>query len=246
VVTTKTAGAAVATGAGASSVGATLVKLAVVGAVLGGLSGGGYVAMHGRSAERAPQAASVELRAAQPAPAPARAASPAPVAAPDEPVARPEPTAPPPAASETPRPGLGSQAVASTATVVPSRSPERLPAAGREAVFAAPAEQVTPPPEPQAVAPAPPTPVDALEGELALVRAAHDALREGRPAVALERMDEHRKAYPNGALSEERDALRVGALCALGRADAQAEARAFLAAHPGSPFVARVREACLR
>jgi hypothetical protein len=78
------------------------------------------------------------------------------------------------------------------------------------------------------------------------VRAAHDALREGRPAAALERMDEHRRAYPNGALSEEREALRVGALCALGRSDAQAEARAFLANHPASPFVARVREACLR
>jgi hypothetical protein len=93
--------------------------------------------------------------------------------------------------------------------------------------------------------PAPP-PADALQGELALVRQAHDALREGRPAVALERMDEHRRAYPNGALSEERDALRVGALCALGRSDAQAEAHAFLVNHPTSPFVARVRDACLR
>jgi hypothetical protein len=109
-------------------------------------------------------------------------------------------------------------------------------------------EAPAPQPELQGVVPAPPAsaPVDALQGELALVRAAHDALREGRPAIALERIEEHRRIYPDGTLGEERDALRVDALCALRRPDAETEVQAFLASHPASPFVARVREACPR
>jgi hypothetical protein len=58
-------------------------------------------------------------------------------------------------------------------------------------------------------------------------------------------LDEHARRFPRGALSEERDAARVLALCAQGRApDARASASAFVAANPRSPFAAQVRRAC--
>jgi hypothetical protein len=219
-------------------VGATLVKLAIVGAAIAGLSGGGYAVMRAVSAEQATRARSIELPAA--APVPAHPLSQVALQAPPAPVVPPAPVA------ENPPPAVAVQAAVPTTAFVPARIREGMPPAGHEALLSAPAVPAAPLAEPQTVISPPQAPVDALQGELALVRAAHDALREGRPAVALERMDEHRRVYPDGALSEERDALRVGALCALGRSDAQAEARAFLVDHPASPFVARVREACLR
>jgi hypothetical protein len=128
----------------------------------------------------------------------------------------------------------------------PARGSLAIPAREESAV-AEPA--ALPPPAPESVpdnaaAVAAATPADGLQAELALVRAAHDSLRAGKPEVALESMEQHRRQFPNGALAEERDALRVSAICALGRSDAASEAQTFLANHPGSPFVARIRDAC--
>jgi hypothetical protein len=220
------AGVAVVAAAGAPSGGAALLKLAVLCVVGGALSGGGYIAMRRVSAER------VAVAPATVAPLPSRVAPALP------------PAVVPAQEAVAPTPGPVAPAAVATAAARAKVAAVRTP--GGDGVVAGRETVVARPPEPEASASHAPAPVDRLQEELSLVRAAHDALRAGQPAVALERMDEHRRAYPDGALSEERDALRVGALCALGRADAQAEARAFLANHPASPFVARVREACLR
>jgi hypothetical protein len=51
--------------------------------------------------------------------------------------------------------------------------------------------------------------------------------------------------FPSGALAEERDASRVLALCAAGRAaEARVIATDFLAKHPRSPAASRVRASC--
>jgi hypothetical protein len=65
---------------------------------------------------------------------------------------------------------------------------------------------------------------DRLAEEVAIIARAEAALRGGRPAVALEVLNEHERKFGNGLLSEERIAARAQALCALGRgaeADAQ-------------------------
>ena len=86
---------------------------------------------------------------------------------------------------------------------------------------------------------------DALMAELALVREARHALRVDRPARALELLDAHARAYPAGQMREDRQALRIEALCAAGKApQARAEAALFLRAFPGSAHAQRVRTSC--
>jgi hypothetical protein len=81
--------------------------------------------------------------------------------------------------------------------------------------------------------------------ETRLLRRADEALRSGRPALALELLDEHARTFPHGVLSEERSAERVTTLCALGRTDeARAEARRFLATTPDSPLASQIRGSC--
>jgi len=96
------------------------------------------------------------------------------------------------------------------------------------------------------VSPEPTAAVSAdIAEELALIRAAQDALRGGSGHRALARLDEHARRFPNGALAEERDTARVLALSQLGRAtDACVEAAHFVEAHPLSPHASTVREAC--
>ena len=65
---------------------------------------------------------------------------------------------------------------------------------------------------------------DRLAEEVAIIARAETALRSGRPALALEVLNEHERKFGNGLLAEERIAARAQALCALGRtaeADAQ-------------------------
>jgi hypothetical protein len=84
-----------------------------------------------------------------------------------------------------------------------------------------------------------------LAQEVAILSRAGTELHAGRPAAALEVLDEHQRKFPRGVLTQERGAARIQALCALGR---MKEARAGLArlarAFPGSPHVARARKAC--
>lgn len=105
-----------------------------------------------------------------------------------------------------------------------SETPTRRRDLSQEAVTVA---VVEPPPIPSEVRPLP---------ERVLVLAARDALVKARdPKAALVRLAEAAKAYPRGALREERDRLRFQALFASGRiADAQRAAREFLKRYPTS------------
>ncbi|MFK7987397.1 MAG: hypothetical protein AB8I08_15355 [Sandaracinaceae bacterium] len=84
-----------------------------------------------------------------------------------------------------------------------------------------------------------------LGAEAALLRSAHSALQGGQPSEALRLLDTHRATFPHGALSQERTATRVLALCASGQAvAARAVARPFLERHPDSMQAGRIRASC--
>jgi hypothetical protein len=77
---------------------------------------------------------------------------------------------------------------------------------------------------------------------VALLSRATSALRAGRAAEALKALDEHRRKFPNGTLSEERRAARAQALCSLGRIDEGRAELSLLA--PRSPAAARASQVC--
>ncbi|HMR05583.1 MAG TPA: hypothetical protein PKA88_07385 [Polyangiaceae bacterium] len=90
------------------------------------------------------------------------------------------------------------------------------------------------------------TPKDSLSAESALLAQAQRDLASGDSTRALATLDAHAKRFPGGALSPERDAARVIALCNAGAQEkARKLAAAFLAAHPSSPLAPRVRAACV-
>lgn len=92
-----------------------------------------------------------------------------------------------------------------------------------------------------AAEPPPPSPSD----DLALVEAAEAALRSGDPERALELLHRHEQRFPRAATVEEREALRVLALCAAGRAVEGRGARwTFLREHPRSAYRERIEKAC--
>lgn len=80
-----------------------------------------------------------------------------------------------------------------------------------------------------------------LATERALLDRARADLLAGEPAEALAVVGTHARRFPHGALSEERDAMRVEALAAAGRSDdARAAAAKFRAAYPDSVLTAAV------
>ncbi|WP_437974916.1 hypothetical protein WMF11_43065 [Sorangium sp. So ce295] len=84
-----------------------------------------------------------------------------------------------------------------------------------------------------------------LAAEMALLREAQDAVRDGDPSAALDRLDDLGARFPEGQLREERMAARVLALCAAGRApEARAEAERLLGEAPSSVHAGRVRASC--
>jgi hypothetical protein len=84
-----------------------------------------------------------------------------------------------------------------------------------------------------------------LEGEARLLEQADADLRRGDPSSALGRLAEHAAKYPDGALREEREGVRVMALCRAGRvAEGRAAAERFFARAPRSTLAARIRAAC--
>lgn len=96
---------------------------------------------------------------------------------------------------------------------------------------------------PTAVGPAPPTP--ALGDEMRLIRDANAALGRGEPGTAMQLLAEHARAFPDGALRQEREATQVLALCALGRiGQAHASAEALLRESGKSPYADRVHASC--
>lgn len=117
---------------------------------------------------------------------------------------------------------------------------ERAPAPPAEAAPSAPRERA-----PRTPPKAEPT-GDSLAAELALVAAARRALARGDGEEATAALARHAREFPAGALTEERSALEVLALCATGqRARAVVAARAFLSRYPGSVSSSSVRGSCV-
>lgn len=84
-----------------------------------------------------------------------------------------------------------------------------------------------------------------LDAELALLRAAREALGRGAPAEALASLEQHARRFPSGHLVEERMLLRAQAQCALGRREeARASAAALMEKFPGSPHAGTVAGLC--
>ncbi len=81
-----------------------------------------------------------------------------------------------------------------------------------------------------------------LREESAAVLEARAALRAGDAPRSLALLSQARARFPRGALGQEREALTIEALSRAGQAAAaQRRAKAFLAAHPQSPYVADLR-----
>jgi len=159
--------------------------------------------------------------------------------------ATPAPAAPPaPAAIE---------AAASPKSNAPA--PALAPAPTNDAPASEPPAEAAKPPAPEVTSPPPrsapttaaaaaPAP-DPLEAEARRLRAAHDAIQAGDAQSALADLDAQNRAYATGQLGEERSATRVLALCKLGRVtEAKAAAARFIADHPRSPLVDRLRTPC--
>jgi len=77
--------------------------------------------------------------------------------------------------------------------------------------------------------------------EVRLLGRARTALASD-PAEALALTQESQREFPQGVLSEEREAIAILALSQLGRTrEAQARGKAFLGRFPNGPFSAKVR-----
>jgi hypothetical protein len=152
--------------------------------------------------------------------------------------------APPAPASPEAPPGVWGE----VATVVAS-SPAPATVASEEPVTGLHPRARTPSMPSVATAPAGSTRGASNRGDVAaevrLLGDAQSAMRAGEPERALLLLDEHARRYPKGALGEERDAARIGALCTLGRISEAREATdRFLRAAPLSPHAGPLRTSC--
>jgi hypothetical protein len=153
-----------------------------------------------------------------------------------------------PAPARSTEPGLGldvTPLAAAPLAAPPSERPSSVHIERRHAAAAPvpsrPQPNVSVVEMPPGTAPPAQRPTDADE-ELRLVGAAQRALSRD-PTRALALVREHARRFPDGALAEERDALFVSALWETGRKDeARTLARRFTQEHPGSTYVARMRE----
>lgn len=79
--------------------------------------------------------------------------------------------------------------------------------------------------------------------ELALLEPARSSLSRGDYSAALSALGQHRREFPNGQLSQEREALRVRALWGLGQKPAAlAAARAFRKRYPRSALLSWLKD----
>ncbi|WP_434418122.1 hypothetical protein [Nannocystis pusilla] len=91
----------------------------------------------------------------------------------------------------------------------------------------------------------PARPEEGPGAERRLLEVAQAALQRGAPAAALASLDEHARRFARGVLADEREVLRVLALCAEQRPDeAEAVAQALLRGGPGL-FLPRLRGSCV-
>jgi hypothetical protein len=83
-----------------------------------------------------------------------------------------------------------------------------------------------------------------LSAERLILDEARAAIVQGDPRRGLDRLERHRRLFPNPLLAEERDALQVQALVKAGRYDeAKASAEAFRKRTPESIFLPMVEAA---
>ena len=81
-----------------------------------------------------------------------------------------------------------------------------------------------------------------LAEEVAAIKSAKGALASGNAAQALHELDAYKLHFPRGRLAQEATVVRIEALIGSGnQAAASTVADHFLAAHPDSPYSARVR-----
>lgn len=119
--------------------------------------------------------------------------------------------------------------------VVLAVSPEPTPVVSSEAPPRATAKPMS----------ASPTPPSTLARDNAMMREIVDAIGAGDAARALALTDAHARSFADSPQSDVRAALRIDALCRLGRGpQARGERNAFLARHASSPVAERVRAAC--
>ncbi|AKU93806.1 hypothetical protein AKJ09_00470 [Labilithrix luteola] len=91
-----------------------------------------------------------------------------------------------------------------------------------------------------ATAPEPSAP--SISREILLIDRARTAKAKGHATEALAALDEYERDWPHGALAVEAEVLRIEALAAAGdEKTADEKARAFVDAHPRSPYETRVR-----
>ncbi len=84
-----------------------------------------------------------------------------------------------------------------------------------------------------------------LSAELALLRPAQKAVRQGNFARGLELLTAHQQAFPRSALGPERALARIEALCGLGKtAKATPEVGRFQKRYPRSHLQGRVDKTC--
>lgn len=149
-----------------------------------------------------------------------------------------------PAAPTPPTPPLAHDERARTGATTGTASSVSSSAASAVALADATSIHVVPSASPAANAGAP-APLDPLVEEAALLRSAKAALARGDGASALTTLGDHERRFPHGTLAPERQASRVLALCALGRAsEARAAASSFLAANASSPLARGVERSC--
>jgi len=91
----------------------------------------------------------------------------------------------------------------------------------------------------------PASPDDAFERELAIVRDATTAMADGDVARALTLVDVYAARFPSGAFVDLQVALRIDALCHLGKIDeAQRERSSFMQRFPTSAAAPCVKSMC--
>lgn len=152
-----------------------------------------------------------------------------------DPTPDPPPPTEPPAIAEQPAPGESTHPADPPADE--TTRPGEQPPPGESTHSADPP---SPRPRPRAE----PT-GDQVLAELALIQRIKEALDADQPARALTLVEQHARSFARGTLIEEREALRVVALCADDDPKRGLRAqRSFLRAYPRSAYGDRVRGAC--
>jgi hypothetical protein len=131
----------------------------------------------------------------------------------------------PPRRAESPKPAAPPSATQESA-------PERVAPALRAAAASAPSEA--------------PKLDDELEEETRQLARIERALRDQNPRFALGLLGELDRNIPDGQLAEERDAARAMARCQLDADFAAKSLRDFSERHPGSAYLARVKQLCAK